>query len=91
MKKIRFLDVIFQKNKNEKIFEEIIERTFITYSLLNYKQFVIESIFDYIKKTNEKIIKLILEKEEIIFNKYIEKKVFDIASTLMDEQVSVET
>ena len=48
----------------------------MTYSLLNYKQFVTESTFDYIKKTNEKIIKLILEKEEIIFNKYIEKKGF---------------
>ena len=72
--KDRFLDVIFQKNKNEKIFEEIIERTFITYSLLNYKQFVIESTFDYIKKTNEKIIKLILEKEEIIFKNILKKK-----------------
>ena len=87
--KDRFLDKLFDKNLEEKIFEDIIEKVFMTFSLMKNREYVMKSSFDIIKIANEKIIKLILEKEDKIFRDYIEQKSNLIATILMDEQTSI--
>ena len=87
--KDRFLDKLFDKNLEEKIFEDIIEKVFMTFSLMKNREYVMKSSFDIIKISNEKIIKLILEKEDKIFRDYIEQKSNLIATILMDEQTSI--
>ena len=87
--KDRFLDKLFDKNLEEKIFEDIIEKVFMTFSLMKNREYVMKSSFDIIKIANEKIIKLILEKEDKIFSDYIEQKSNLIATILMDEQTSI--
>ena len=84
--KDRFLDVFFQKNTEDKIFEDIIEKVFITFSLLKHRELVTKPSFDIIKNVNMSIIKLILDKEYKIFNNFIEEKANHIATALMDEQ-----
>jgi len=61
--KDRFLDVFFQKNTEDKIFEDIIEKVFITFSLLKHRELVTTPSFDIIKNINKSIIKLITDKE----------------------------
>ena len=85
----RFLDIIFQKSREDKIFEDIIEKVFITFSLLKYRELVTTPSFDIIKIVNKKIIKLILDKEYKIFNDFIEEKANQIARALMDEQTLI--
>lgn len=87
--KDRFLDKLFDKNLEEKIFEDIIEKVFMTFSLMKNREYVMKSSFDIIKIANERIIKLILEKEDKIFRDYIEQKSNLIATILMDEQTSI--
>lgn len=87
--KDRFLDKLFDENLEEKIFEDIIEKVFMTFSLMKNREYVMKSSFDTIKIANEKIIKLILEKEDKIFRDYIEQKSNLIATILMDEQTSI--
>ena len=87
--KERFLDILYSKKLEETIFGEIIEKIFIAFSLNNNRQLVTKSTFEYIKKTNEQIIKLILEKEDAIFRDYIEQKALNISTILMDEQTSI--
>ena len=82
----RFLDVFFQKNTEDKIFEDIIEKVFITFSLLKHRELVTKPSFDIIKNVNMSIIKLILDKEYKIFNNFIEEKANHMATALMDEQ-----
>ena len=82
----RFLDIFFQKNTEDKIFEDIIEKVFMTFSLLKHRELVTKSSFDIIKNVNESIIKLILEKEYKIFNEFVEEKANHMATALMDEQ-----
>ena len=82
----RFLDVFFQKNTEDKIFEDIIEKVFITFSLLKHRELVTKPSFDIIKNVNMSIIKLILDKEYKIFNDFIEEKANHMATALMDEQ-----
>ena len=82
----RFLDVFFQKNTEDKIFEDIIEKVFITFSLLKHRELVTKPSFDIIKNVNMNIIKLILDKEYKIFNDFIEEKANHMATALMDEQ-----
>ena len=82
----RFLDVFFQKNTEDKIFEDIIEKVFITFSLLKHRELVTKPSFDIIKNVNMSIIKLILDKEYQIFNNFIEEKANHMATALMDEQ-----
>ena len=89
IEKERFLDILYAKNLEEKIFEDIIEKIFITFSLNNNRQLVTKSTFEYIQNTNEKIIKLILEKEDKIFREYIEEKASNISTILMDEQTLI--
>ena len=84
--KDRFLDVFFQKNTEDKIFEDIIEKVFITFSLLKHRELVTKPSFDIIKNVNMSIIKLILDKEYKIFNDFIEEKANHMATALMDEQ-----
>ena len=85
----RFLDVFFQKNTEDKIFEDIIEKVFITFSLLKHRELVTKPSFDIIKNVNMSIIKLILDKEYKIFNDFIEEKANHMATALMDEQSSI--
>ena len=87
--KDRFLDKLFDKNLEEKIFEDIIEKVFMTFSLMKNREYAMKSSFDIIKIANERIIKLILEKEDKIFRDYIEQKSNLIATILMDEQTSI--
>ena len=87
--KDRFLDKLFDKNLEEKIFEDIIEKVFMTFSLMKNREYVMKSSFDIIKIANERIIKLILEKEDKIFRDYIEQKSNLIATILMNEQTSI--
>ena len=88
--KDRFLDKLFDKNlEEEKIFEDIIEKVFMTFSLMKNREYAMKSSFDIIKIANERIIKLILEKEDKIFRDYIEQKSNLIATILMDEQTSI--
>ena len=89
IEKERFLDILYAKNLEEKIFEDIIEKIFITFSLNNNRQLVTKSTFEYIQNTNEKIIKLILEKEDKKFREYIEVKASNISTILMDEQTLI--
>ena len=87
--KERFLDIFFAKNFEEKIFEDIIEKIFITFSLDNHREFATKSTFEFIKNTNEKIIKLILEKEDRVFREYMEEKASKISTVLLDEQTLI--
>jgi len=82
----RFLDIFFQKNTEDRIFEDIIEKVFITFSLLKHRELVTKPSFDIIKNVNNSIIKLILDKEYKIFNDFIESKAEHMARALMDEQ-----
>ena len=90
VEKDRFFDILFEKKLFENIFEDIIEKIFITFSLMSHRELVTREAFDYIKKVNEKIIKLVLEKEDRIFRVFIEKKSNYIANILMNEQTFVE-
>ena len=89
IEKERFLDKFFGKHLEEKVFEDIIEKIFISFSLMEHRELVANDTFDYIKKVNEKIIKLVLEKEDKIFRDYIEDKANHIATILMDEQTKI--
>ena len=73
----------------EKVFEDIIEKIFITFSLMKHRELVTHDTFSIIKKVNEKIIKLVLEKEDKKFRNYIEDKAKHIATILMDEQTTI--
>lgn len=88
VEKKRFLDVFFGKHLEEKVFEDIIEKIFIAFSLMEHRELVARDTFDYIKKVNDKIIKLVLEKEDKTFRDYIEEKANHIATILMDEQTT---
>ena len=61
----------------------------MTFSLMKNREYVMKSSFDIIKIANERIIELILEKEDKIFRDYIEQKSNLIATILMDEQTSI--
>ena len=89
IEKERFLDKFFGKHIEEKVFEDIIEKIFISFSLIEHRELVTKGTFDYIKMVNEKIIKLVLEKEDKIFRDYIEEKANHIATILMDEQTKI--
>ena len=89
IEKERFLDKFFGKHLEEKVFEDIIEKIFMAFSLMEYRELVNSDTFNYIKIANEKIIKLILEKEDKIFRDYIEEKSIHIATILMDEQTTI--
>ena len=90
IEKDRFFDVLFNKPSLNNIFEDIIEKVFMTFSLMEHRELVTKENFEYIKIINNKIIKLILEKEEKIFRDFLEKKADYIAKILMDEQTSIE-
>jgi len=90
IEKDRFFDELFNKPSLNKIFEDIIEKVFMTFSLMEHRELVTKENFEYIKIINNKIIKLILEKEEKIFRDFLEKKADYIAKILMDEQTSIE-
>ncbi len=65
------------------------KKIFIGYSLLEHRELVTHDTFNYIKSVNEKIIKLILEKEDKVFRDYIEGKASHIATILMEEQTVI--
>ena len=90
VEKDRFFDILFEKKIFNNIFEDIIEKIFITFSLITHRELVSRESFDHIKKVNQKIIKIILEKEERRFNEFLENKTNYIANLLMNEQTSVE-
>ena len=73
----------------EKVFEDIIEKIFVTFSLMEHRELVTHDTFSIIKMVNEKIIKLVLEKEDKRFRDYIEDKANHIATILMDEQTTI--
>ena len=89
IEKDRFLDIFFGKHLEEKVFEDIIEKIFIAFSLMEHRELVTHETFDYIKNVNEKIIKLVLEKEDKIFRDYMEEKANHIAKILTDEQITI--
>lgn len=85
-----FLNKIFEDTRMDQIYEKIILKVFMVLSLLDEKESLNEKSFNSIKFTNEKIIKLILEKEDKIFRDFIEKKSIHIASKLINKQTEVE-
>ena len=89
IEKDRFFDILFQKQMFETIFEDIIEKVFITFSLMIHRELVSKENFEYIKSVNQKIIKLILDVEDKKFRDFIENKTNYIANMLMNEQTSV--
>ena len=80
----RFFKKLFEENI-EKSFEAIIEKVFIIFSLQKTRELVSDETFNTIKSINEKIIKLILEKEDKTFRNYVEEKAQYIASRLIDK------
>ena len=90
VEKDRFFDTLFEKKIFDNIFEDIIEKIFITFSLMTHRELVSKGSFDFIKQVNQKIIKIILEKEERRFREFLENKTNYIANLLMNEQTSVE-
>ena len=90
VEKDRFFDILFEKKIFDNIFEDIIEKIFITFSLMTHRELVSKGSFDFIKQVNQKIIKIVLEKEERRFREFLENKTNYIANLLMNEQTSVE-
>ena len=90
VEKDRFFDTLFEKKIFDNIFEDIIEKIFITFSLMTHRELVSKGSFDFIKQVNQKIIKIVLEKEERRFREFLENKTNYIANLLMNEQTSVE-
>ena len=74
LEKDRFFNILFEKKLFENIFEDIIEKVFITFSLMNHRDLVTTETFNYIIEVNKKIIKLVLEKEDRICREFIENK-----------------
>ena len=89
IEKDRFFDILFKKQMFETIFEDIIEKVFITFSLMTHRELVSKETFEYVKSVNHKIIKLILDVEDKKFRDFIENKTNYIANMLMNEQTSV--
>ena len=87
--KEKFLNNIFEKNSGMIIFEDIIEKIFITFSLIKNRNIFMNESFSYIKSINKKIIELVLDKEERIFRKYVKEKANNIAKILIDEQTKI--
>ena len=86
----RILETLFEKKGlEEKIFEDIIEKIFMPFTLNNIRQHVNHETFVIIKEINKKIIEIILEKEEKKFRNYFEEKVKNIAKELSDSQTKV--
>ena len=90
VEKDRFFDILFEKKIFDNIFEDIIEKIFITFSLITHRELVSRESFEYIKQVNKKIIKIILEKVERRFREFLENKTNYIANLLMNEQTVVE-
>lgn len=90
VEKDRFFDILFEKKIFDNIFEDIIEKIFITFSLITHRGLVSRESFEYIKQVNKKIIKIILEKVERRFREFLENKTYYIANLLMNEQTAVE-
>ena len=63
----RFLKELFQNNQIERIFERIIEKVYMTFSLIKNKDFVNEQSYKLIKLICGQINKLILDKEDKVF------------------------
>jgi hypothetical protein len=89
IEKERFFDTLFQKQMFKNIFEDIIEKVFITFSLMTHRELVSRETFEYVKTVNQKIIKLILDVEDKKFRDFIDNKTNYIANMLMNEQTSV--
>jgi putative ribosome biogenesis GTPase RsgA len=89
IEKDRFFDILFQKQMFGNIFEDIIEKVFITFSLMTNRELVSRDTFEYVKTVNQKIIKLILDVEDKKFRDFIDNKTNYIANMLMNEQTSV--
>ena len=86
----RILEMLFEKKGlEEKIFEEIIEKIFMPFTLNNIRQHVKQETFEIIKEINKKIIEIILEKEEKNFRNFLEEKAKYVAKELIDAQTTV--
>jgi len=84
------IEKLFNNCKEEEIFEKIIETIFIKFSLLNDSKFKKEhSSTNIIHSVNEKIIKLIMEKEDKVFNEYFKPKAKKIAEKLINKQTEI--
>lgn len=88
--KERYLSHLFQSTVSEtEIFEEIIEKIFMTLSLNEYGEYINQENINMLKEINREIITLILEKEDRKFSKLLEEKSRYVSNLLMDEQTNV--
>ena len=85
----RFLKELFQNNQIERIFERIIEKVYMTFSLIKNKDFVNEQSYKLIKLICGQINKLILDKEDKVFRDYFEPKAKNISSILINKQINI--